>query len=971
MKTENQKTPLKSDSQSVVETPTKPLGVETSRGRRRAVGSVPRFTGVAILCSFLTFIVGVGSVDSSTTFTPSEQMEDDASTLSKVRHRVRPVIECVAEIEAGRLVAVFGYKNKKDLIVEIPVGKSNKFTPQPIDRGQPTSFLPGRQRRVFTVPFDGHKLVWHLAGRTATASSATKRCAGDGSLMPPDRGEITQTFTDLIPTAPTQEEVDAPADDLDTTFPPGGEPVPPGPELLVDSHFWDGPIPEGTPLPGISEPETQETLALELAAAAPEGTWREAGVTGAPNTSDVAIHAALLRTSARDAEILFFAGDGHDKEGSQRGDIDHTGVFRIINAATNQFEVKKIESPPSDLFCAGHAQLEDGRLLVAGGTAAYEGGGGVHDPHFKANRDSFIFDPKLNAWSARIQLNFEPGQHFEVGTKGGGRWYPTLITLGNGAVTAFWGHPFGVTCLPNESDADCQRRREMNDDSRHTNNTPEFFTPGIPTWRILGRETDVPTSIDLGYPRVHLLPNGRLFRATPIKQVNVEINPLLESLVDRNELSQVVSDAPSDEFPTDYSYPSVLLPLTPANRYQARVLLAGRNQPLLVTLGRDIGAPREGWRPTSNRARLRIHDNATLLPTGEVFVSGGKSGRSFAQTRVLEGEIYNPFNDTWRVVAPARVPREYHSVALLMPDGRVWHAGTSVEGGRGATNQERRIELYEPSYYSLTRPVIRAMTGPADPLYGGAPLMHLRDTRFAVEVDHFRPIAKFVLIRAGSVTHAFNSDQRYIELEAQLVETTQRFNPDGFTFKFAVVPPPSSTIVPPGMYLLFALDDRGIPSVGRFVRVDRRFVAELPVEAEDFTSKTAFGIGVPVPADGTVSLNARTVPFELFPQLEYGGIDFGPETGTVKKFSVFGRGEGDPLRGRGNGAIIVHLDQPGGAVIARVALQGGPFEHIVDIITPVSGVHNVHISYVVSLLGGLPGGPTTARASVDSFKFKP
>ncbi len=992
----------RTDNQSVIETPTEPLRAGSGCGRRRAVGSVPRFTGVGILCLFLISIVGLCSADPSTASTPGQQLEDDASPLSKThrRLRLRPIIECVAEIEDGRLVAVFGYKNKRDTIVDIPLGDANKFTPSPIDRGQPTSFLPGRQRRVFAVPLpsddDGSKLAWHVSGRTATVSSASERCAGDGSLLLPALGEITQTFTDLTPTAPTQEEVDAPAENLDTTFPPGGEAVPPGPDLLVDSLFWKEPIPEGTPLPGITEPETPEASALELAAAAPEGAWRQAGVTGAPTTDDVAIHAALLRTSGQDAEILFFAGDGHDPSGVSV-DNNHTGVFRIINALANQFQVEKIGSPSSDLFCAGHAQLEDGRLLVAGGTAAYPGGGALHNPHFKANRDSFIFDPKLdpklNAWSARFPPNFEPGPNFEVGTKGGGRWYPTLITLGNGAVTAFWGHPFGITCLPNESEADCQVRSEKNDDSRHTNNTPEFFTPGIPTWRILGRETDVSTGPVHTYPRMHLLPNGRLFRATPIKQVNVVINPLIDSLIDREErknLGRAVSDAPSDEFPEDISYPSVLLPLTPANRYRARVLLAGRRQPLFVDLPRDVGVPPCSsitippgspcgqWRKTAHQALVRIHPNATLLPTGEVFVSGGKAGASFANTRVLEGEIYNPFKDTWRVVAPttATVPREYHSVALLMPDGRVWHAGTSIEGRQGPTNQEHRIDLYEPWYYSRARPVLNDLTGPPDPLYGTAPLMHLRDRRSPFVVVHYRPIAKFALIRAGSVTHAFNGDQRYIELESRLIETTRivigpfRF----FSFEFELVGPPSSTIAPPGNYLLFALDDLGVPSVGRFIRVDRRFVAELQVEAEDFTSESASGISVP--GDGTVSLLARrTDLITVFPRLEYGGIDFGPESGIVKAFSVFGRGTGDPLRGRGSGAIVVHLDKPDGPVIARVALQDapGPVEHLVDVTpvngTPVSGVHNVHIRYVTSLLG--LDGPATATARVDWFKFEP
>ncbi|MGH9896946.1 MAG: hypothetical protein ACREA0_34095, partial [bacterium] len=281
MKTKDQKTSLESGNQSVIGTPTEPLRAGSGRERRRAVGSVLRITGVAILCFFLVSMVRGDSSDSSTAFPPSEQLEDDASPLSKAHRRLRPVIECVAEIEDGGLVAVFGYKNKRDTIVDIPLGESNKFAPPPIDRGQPTSFLPGRQRRVFAVPLpsddDGSELVWHVSGRTATVSDASDRCAGDGSVVLPDLGEITQTFTDP-PTAPTQAELDAPAENLDTTFPPGGEAVPPGPDVGVPGHFWDAHIPEGTPLPGIIEPDTQEGLALF---AAPEGNWRLAGVTGA------------------------------------------------------------------------------------------------------------------------------------------------------------------------------------------------------------------------------------------------------------------------------------------------------------------------------------------------------------------------------------------------------------------------------------------------------------------------------------------------------------------------------------------------------------------------------------------------------------------------------------------------------------------------------------------------------------------
>ncbi|WP_369425674.1 DUF7507 domain-containing protein, partial [Methanothrix sp.] len=59
----------------------------------------------------------------------------------------------------------------------IPIGDSNKFTPLPSDRNQPTTFEPGRHYDVFTVDFDGSNLVWTLNGKTATASSGSKKCS--------------------------------------------------------------------------------------------------------------------------------------------------------------------------------------------------------------------------------------------------------------------------------------------------------------------------------------------------------------------------------------------------------------------------------------------------------------------------------------------------------------------------------------------------------------------------------------------------------------------------------------------------------------------------------------------------------------------------------------------------------------------------------------------------------------------------
>jgi RHS repeat-associated protein/uncharacterized repeat protein (TIGR01451 family) len=95
---------------------------------------------------------------------------------------VKPVLECVVNNGGGSYTARFGYSNLNTVVVTIPVGANNKFTPTPIDRGQATVFQPGRQRFVFDVPFNGSNLVWSLKGpdnqnRTSTASSNSAACA--------------------------------------------------------------------------------------------------------------------------------------------------------------------------------------------------------------------------------------------------------------------------------------------------------------------------------------------------------------------------------------------------------------------------------------------------------------------------------------------------------------------------------------------------------------------------------------------------------------------------------------------------------------------------------------------------------------------------------------------------------------------------------------------------------------------------
>jgi hypothetical protein len=96
---------------------------------------------------------------------------------------ITPVVECVSRTGNSGFIALFGYFNPNPNPVTIPVGSDNGFTPAPQDRLQTMSFLPGRQRNVFTVSNGGGVLTWNLNGRTATASlTQSSRCNIPASL---------------------------------------------------------------------------------------------------------------------------------------------------------------------------------------------------------------------------------------------------------------------------------------------------------------------------------------------------------------------------------------------------------------------------------------------------------------------------------------------------------------------------------------------------------------------------------------------------------------------------------------------------------------------------------------------------------------------------------------------------------------------------------------------------------------------
>ena len=175
--------------------------------------SVPVGGCVDLNASFAPTAAGTQSgrltVASNDTVVPTVAV--NVSGVGRAWRPLRPVLECVEDGAPGEFIARFGYENEDDVDQSVAIGPGNGFSPAPELRGQPTTFVPGRQREVFQVSFDGTPLTWTLTGldgaaRTATASGSSILCP---VTVPPTGRTFVKafafgatSFTRAVPNAP-------------------------------------------------------------------------------------------------------------------------------------------------------------------------------------------------------------------------------------------------------------------------------------------------------------------------------------------------------------------------------------------------------------------------------------------------------------------------------------------------------------------------------------------------------------------------------------------------------------------------------------------------------------------------------------------------------------------------------------------------------------------------------------------------
>lgn len=336
----------------------------------------------------------------------------------------------------------------------------------------------------------------------------------------------------------------------------------------------------------------------------------------------VAIHLHLLPTG----KILSF---GRKRDGDPQ----------LWNPATNEFVAKPVGS---DVFCAGHAFLPDGRLLVAGGRYLAD---------VQGIPDVNIFNPFTEQWEPAPPMTYA-------------RWYPTTTVLSNGEVAVVAG----------------------TDENKQHVGVPEVWTGS--GWRLLTSAVmTMPT-----YPKLFLAPGGVVFyagEAPRSRKLNTTGNGSW-TLGVRTKLNLERSGGGA----VMYEYGKILI----LGGNQAAVT----NTAEVI----NLNVKPQSWRYTNPMYYARRQTNTVLLPDGKVLVLGGTTLAGFNNEAgaVFAAEMWDPATEEWTLLASAATPRMYHSTAVLMPDGRVLYTGSGSAGT--ATNQLNAEIYSPPYLFKGPRPTI-------------------------------------------------------------------------------------------------------------------------------------------------------------------------------------------------------------------------------------------------------------------------
>lgn len=457
----------------------------------------------------------------------------------------------------------------------------------------------------------------------------------------------------------------------------------------------------------------------------------------------VPVAAALLP----DNELLVWSAD---QDLSFTADDAYTQTA-ILNLTTGVVSQETISNTDHDMFCPGVAILPNGDIMVTGG---------------ESDDQTSIYDPATNSWSAGPQMNI-------------GRGYQGMTLLSNGQAFTLGGSFSGALGGKlGEIWSPSGGWRELT----NVPATPMYTADAQGVYRADNHGWFIGTS------------DGNVLQAGPSKQMNW-ITTSGEGSITPAGLRGTSGDAMNgnavyydiDKIITMGGAPDYNDSYATKNAYA--ITINGSAETAQVTQVGSMKFP-------------RTYANSVVLPNGEVVTMGGETfGVPFSDANsVLNAELWNPSTGKFTLLAPEAEPRNYHSVAVLLPDGRVFSGGGGL-CGLCATNHPDG-QIFTPPYLLNSDGSLRTR-----PTITSAPTSVA--TGQTITVTTGGPVKQFSMVRYGESTHSVDNDQRRIPLS--IVSSGRD------TYQLAI--PSDPGIALPGPYMLFALNAHGTPSVSTTILI--------------------------------------------------------------------------------------------------------------------------------------------------------
>ncbi|MDJ0343586.1 discoidin domain-containing protein [Streptomyces sp. H10-C2] len=467
------------------------------------------------------------------------------------------------------------------------------------------------------------------------------------------------------------------------------------------------------------------------------GSWGR--VTGFPL---VPVATALLPNN----KLLAWSAYATDRFGGSNG---YTQTA-IMDLTTGQVTQRRVDNTGHDMFCPGIAMLADGRVLVTGGSNAAR---------------ASIYDPRTDAWSATADMNIPRG-------------YQAMTLLSNGDAFVLGGSWSGG-----------QGGKDGEVWSAATGTWRKLS--GVPVTTTMTADPAGPYRAD-NHQWLYGTSNGRVLQFGPSKQLNW-ISTTGDGAITP---AGVRSDSPDAMNGNAVAYDiGKLLTLGGGTAYQ-NVNATRRAYTIDLNKGPQPISTRTG-----DMTFARAFSNSVVMPDGKVAVFGGQSlPVPFSDaTSAMTPEIWNPATGAFTPLATMAVPRNYHSVANLLPDGRIFSGGGGLCGDCATNHFDGAI--FTPPYLlnadgtEKPRPAITS-TPPASAAYGAK-----------LTVTTSKPVTAFSLVRTGAATHSTDNDQRRVPLVSRQISAGV----------YELTIPTDPGVATPGNYLLFALDAAGVPSIARTI----------------------------------------------------------------------------------------------------------------------------------------------------------